>query len=412
MKYILPIVAAFLLTASVALAAPIYSNVLVTSGAVDSSGGTGAPDGDYIQINIDNGWAEFGFPEETTHDIRKVYVYETPNVDITQRPWISVEFLNGATSLQSGMQRVDSSTPAGNISSYLGTAPYDRVKFTKLSGDPLMIDSVWLEAPDEAIAPPDDPAVTPPDTTPPDTSTPDTEAETTGDDPVVEVISTPATITDNYPRLITLPDDGDPSTQYDTAVYAVNSDDGKRRPFFNETIYFSWFTDFSRVEVISAAEMASIPLGAPMWMHQGTWLIKVQSANEVYAVSRNGELHLVPDEETAISLYGTDWNSRVRDISPTDWPHYSVQTPIEHDMYPNDSIIEDESFIVWHVRNGVKRQVPTLDLGYHGIQSQHVIRKVIDLNFNHISGPEYINVVAFMIGATYTHADDFGWFDF
>ena len=87
-------------------------------------------------------------------------------------------------------------------------------------------------------------------------------------------------MTSEYPRLIKLVSDGDPTTQYDTAVYAVDSDDGKRRPFFNETIYFSWFTDFSRVEELTLTEMAAIPLGASMPMHHGTWLSDRQMKEE------------------------------------------------------------------------------------------------------------------------------------
>lgn len=386
-------------------ATPVYSHVVVSSNASIATGGTGAPDGVYAEVVADNGYVEFGFPQTSTYDIRKVYIYENPNSVLANRPWIKIEFMNLATVVRTSWQRVDGSTPTGNLSTYIGDEPFDRVRFTKLSGDPLRIDSVWLEAADVEEAP--EPIPTP---------TPEPESEASNENAAPPTTSetssgnstTESTVNSAFPRLVKLPDDGDPSTQYDTAVYAIDSDDGKRRPFFNETIYFSWFTDFSRVEVISAQEMATLPLGKPMWMHQGTWLVKVQSTNDVYAVERGGVLRRIPSELAAAYFYGPDWRERVRDISPTDWPHYTVGADVS-EVHANDSIIRDVNLVVWHMRNGMRRQIPETNLAFHGIQQEHIVDYGAILGYNTESR---IMLDVYPIGAMYSRTDDFGWWDF
>lgn len=390
MRLIIGILFALIVGASPSpiVAATVYSHVVVTAGAVDTTGGTGAPDGDYIQIDGDNGWAEFGFPVKTTSDIRKVYVYEAPAATIAQRPWIQIQYMNGATILRTAWQRVDGSTPAGNLSTYIGDEPFDRVRFTKLSGDPLKIDAVWLVDGPVESAP--DPIVPTPTTT----NTSDTQTGQPAPDTATERTS-------SYPRLVKLADDGNPDTQHDTAVYAIDPDDGRRRPFFNETIYFSWFTDFSRVEVLTPEAIAAIPLGASMWMHHGTWLVKIQSTNDVYAVSRGGVLHRLDSETTAAALYGSGWAGRVRDLAPTDWPHYSLGELVDPNVYPDDTFVRDASLVTWHIRNGMRRQVPHNDLVYHGVQDAHVLPSASAADLS-----------PYLIGALYARVDDFGWFDF
>ena len=60
--------------------------------------------------------------------------------------------------------------------------------------------------------------------------------------------------------LIKLPDDRNPRTDADSAVYYYAAD-GKRYVFPGDKIYFSWYRDFSGVRTVDAAAMSSIPLG-------------------------------------------------------------------------------------------------------------------------------------------------------
>lgn len=374
---------------------PVYSNVAQSDvHAVDAGEGLGEPDGITSQIIQENSYITYGFPEVTTARLHKAHVYESPAPDITDRPWVKVELINLATVVSTSWQRIDG-TLSDNLIGPSNPDPYDRVRFTLLSGDPLLIDAVWhLGGDAETTSTPEETAI--PDPTPQEAQETTAPTETTTEDTSSEDSGSEA-LTEYAPRLIKLFNDGDPQTQHDTTVYLVDSE-GKRRPFSNEVIYFSWFTGFSTVEEISPAEMASIIVGAPMPMHYGTWLIKIQSTNDVYAVSSTNVLHRIPDEITAIDLYGEDWTTRVRDVFPTDWPHYEIGEEV-FATYPDDTLIRDANLVTWILRDGMRYQVPEQDLGYHGIQPEHrVYRPFTDFS-------------SIPIGDMFTRDDDVGWFN-
>ena len=269
------------------------------------------------------------------------------------------------------------------------------------------VDSVWIDiAADEPVD------STPADATPVDL--PD-EPDAVDDDPVVinETIeetshSETSTRHSTYPVLVKLESDGDPSTQYDTAVYAID-DQGKRRPFSGESTYFSWFEDFDEVVELSPSAMAAYSLGATMPMHHGTWLVKIQSVNDVYAVERGGVLRRIPDEATAELFYGADWADRVRDISPTDWPRYTLGDDLSSSAHPDEFVVRDDNLVVWHVRDGVRRQVPETDLAVHGIQSAHIVSYNAFETFTDAAD----NLLeSYSTGAIYAGTDDFDWYNF
>ena len=367
-----------------ALVPPEYCNVVQADvTVVDTQEAIGEPDGVAMQIINQGDSAILGFPSETTERLHKAVIYDDPAPDIVDRPWIKIEFMNVATVVQETLQRIDS-TQTDNLTGPSNLDPYDRVRFTLISGDPLLIDAIWYESDEETV---EDVEVVEPE------PEPDPEPEPV----VIDEPDTSLSITSVTPRLVKLFNDGDPATQYDTTVYVIDNE-GKRRPFSHEVIYFSWFTDFSLVEEISLEEMSSITVGAPMPMHYGTWLIKIQSMNDVYAVSQTNMLHLIPDEATAIDLYGEDWSTRVRDVFPTDWPHYVVGEPIT-DSYPEDTLIRDGNLVTWILRDGQRYWVPEDDLEYHGIQVEHRIYK------------PFLDLSDYAIGDLYGREDDVGWFN-
>ncbi len=100
---------------------------------------------------------------------------------------------------------------------------------------------------------------------------------------------------------------------YDT-VYLL--EEGVRRPFTAESIYFTWFANFDDVETVTDATLSTIPLGIPVLPKAGT-LVKIRSVAKVYLVT-NGEeresLQHIPSESAATESYGTDWAKRVIDI--------------------------------------------------------------------------------------------------
>ena len=108
-----------------------------------------------------------------------------------------------------------------------------------------------------------------------------------------------------------------------SSVYYLAAD-GKRYVFPNETTYFSWYSDFSGVVTIPQSELESYPLGANVTMRPGTKLVKITTDPKVYAVEPNGSLLWVPDETTAVTLWGADWAGRVVDVPDAFFTNYTI----------------------------------------------------------------------------------------
>lgn len=127
--------------------------------------------------------------------------------------------------------------------------------------------------------------------------------------------------------LLKLPDDGRVETQNDSTVYYVGAD-GMRHAFPHEKVYFSWYHDYSGVQLVSAAQLASIPLGKNVTYKPGVKLVKFLSTPNVYAVSKGAVLHWVKTGEAAQALYGAFWSKQVDDISDAFYADYSFGTEI------------------------------------------------------------------------------------
>jgi uncharacterized protein YkwD len=98
------------------------------------------------------------------------------------------------------------------------------------------------------------------------------------------------------------------------AVYYLGPDN-KRYAFPNQGTYFSWFADFSGVVTLTDAELASFPLGGAVTYRPGVRLLKISSDPKTYAVAPGGTLRWVTSESLAASLYGSNWNTKVDDVS-------------------------------------------------------------------------------------------------
>ncbi len=122
--------------------------------------------------------------------------------------------------------------------------------------------------------------------------------------------------------LVKLPDDGKASTQYDSAVYYTGAD-GKRHAFPNANVYFTWYKDFSGVQVISEDQLASITLGSNVTYKPGVKMVKFTTDPKVYAVAKGGILRWIKTEAAAVTLYGSLWNKNIDDISDAFYANYS-----------------------------------------------------------------------------------------
>lgn len=112
-----------------------------------------------------------------------------------------------------------------------------------------------------------------------------------------------------------------------TAVYYCGRD-GRRYVFVNEHVFHSWFKDFSGVITVSDDTLASIRLGGNVTSRPGVRMLKITSDPRTYAVARGGVLRWIPDQATAIRLYGTNWNTKIDDVPVSYFFNYQIGAPV------------------------------------------------------------------------------------
>jgi hypothetical protein len=113
----------------------------------------------------------------------------------------------------------------------------------------------------------------------------------------------------------------------DTVYY--HSIQGKRYFFPSESVFKTWYPDFTNVAKITDAELANIPLAGNVTYRPGSTLVKITTDPKVYALSRYGTLHWVKTEVVAAALFGLNWNTKVVDVPDTYFSNYIIGFPID-----------------------------------------------------------------------------------
>lgn len=116
---------------------------------------------------------------------------------------------------------------------------------------------------------------------------------------------------------------GDLIKASNAAIYYYG-ENGKRYVFPNETTYKTWYDGFSTVKTISDSELSSIPLGGNVVFKPGSYLVKITTDPKVYAIGLNGTLHWVKSESAAKTLWGMDWNKKVKDVPDAYFTNYNT----------------------------------------------------------------------------------------
>ena len=111
------------------------------------------------------------------------------------------------------------------------------------------------------------------------------------------------------------------------AVYYY-SVDGFRYVFPNDKTFFTWYDNFDDVKWISDADLTTVQIGGNVTYKPGSKMIKILSDPKTYAVGAGGSLYHVSSESAAVSLYGSDWNTKIDDVPDGFFGNY-VQTSEE-----------------------------------------------------------------------------------
>ncbi|MFA6132051.1 MAG: hypothetical protein WC702_03250 [Patescibacteria group bacterium] len=112
-----------------------------------------------------------------------------------------------------------------------------------------------------------------------------------------------------------------------SAVYYF-AKDGFRYVFPNDKTYFTWYTNFDSVKWLSDADLGKLQIGGNVTYKPGTKMIKINSDPKTYAVGEDGTLHWVTTEAVAISLYGSNWNTKIDDVPDGFFSNYTMGSDI------------------------------------------------------------------------------------
>ncbi len=134
------------------------------------------------------------------------------------------------------------------------------------------------------------------------------------------------------------------------AVY-FHGGDGKRHAFPNSKVYFSWYSDFNGVQEVTPTTLSSLTLGKTITYRPGVKMVKFQTVNTVYAVSKGGILRAIPDEATAKAMYGSNWNQQIDDISDAFFSHYTFGTAIS--VFNTYNKVLQKANVITLLQNGV-----------------------------------------------------------
>jgi len=121
------------------------------------------------------------------------------------------------------------------------------------------------------------------------------------------------------------------------AVYLVKG--GKKYVFPNEKVYFTWYSDWNNIQVVSTSELSGIPYGGNVNVRPGTKLLNFTGETMVYAVEPGGSLRSIVSEANAIDLYGASWAKNVIDIEASLQATYTTGAPLTVGAYPVGQIV-------------------------------------------------------------------------
>lgn len=152
-------------------------------------------------------------------------------------------------------------------------------------------------------------------------------------------------------------------------VYLFGSD-GRRHLFFNELVYYSWYLNQVGIIELADRDLASILPGPNVQIRPGTWLIKIQTAPQLYAVARCGVRQWITTESLGRGLFGPMWNvgtdqvipvpgvRRARDLSEAYFTDYHEGAALTARVHPDGSLIRYAgSAERYLIQGGMRRRI-------------------------------------------------------
>ena len=107
------------------------------------------------------------------------------------------------------------------------------------------------------------------------------------------------------------------------SIYYID-EDLMRHPFWGPKSFFTYADSFNEISWVTDATLSTMTISTPMIPKAGVVLVKIQSDPKVYAIDEGNILRWVPDEDTALTLYGASWADYVIDLEPTIFSNFTV----------------------------------------------------------------------------------------
>lgn len=160
------------------------------------------------------------------------------------------------------------------------------------------------------------------------------------------------------------------------AVYQIGSD-GQKYVFPDQRTFNTWYDDFSDVVEVDQDDLDEYGDGGTVTFQPGTRLLTHLNTAKVYAVGEDGQLYHVPDEATALRLYGPNWATLVSDIDPG---IFAIAYRIAHQILsdnnlPEGSLVEDEETGHYYlIEDGQRRLVSRELIRLKNLHRKHIIK--------------------------------------
>ena len=112
------------------------------------------------------------------------------------------------------------------------------------------------------------------------------------------------------------------------AVYYYG-DDGKRHVFPNESVFFTWYTNFDDVVEVSQDFMSSLTIGKNVTYRPGSVVVKFDSSSKVYAIEADHTLRHYTTLSLLKSDYGTYWTNVLAKVPDALYSNYTIGAEID-----------------------------------------------------------------------------------
>ncbi|MEK7632537.1 MAG: hypothetical protein AAB473_01980 [Patescibacteria group bacterium] len=181
--------------------------------------------------------------------------------------------------------------------------------------------------------------------------------------------------------------------------------DGMRYTFPNEKTYMTWYSDFSGVSTISDSALADLSLAGNVVYRPGSYWIKVQSDDKVYAVSTDGSIHWIESETVASNYAGSSWASRVQDVPDVFFTDYTVGSSLMTATAFDGMLYMDGGsyYLSW---NGAKRMVSSAGRSANGLQAGFFLSGTGIDDSDLVAGDDITSEVSSVVDAAQTVSSD------